>query len=350
MGSSVDVLIVGAGPAGSSAARAAAEAGAGVLMIDKRRQIGKPVQCAEYIPRLLTHIVKIPPEVIDQQIQGMITFMPNGEVIRKSAPGFILNRTGLDQALAREASEAGAKILTRTKAVSKEGKKVRVSGPSGEDHIEASVIIGADGPDSMVGSWIGQINRNVLWSIQHTVMLNQPTHDTEVYFGPEYPGGYAWLFPKGEMANVGVGVQRELGGKAKQALKAFKAKLKDRLGDVVEVTAGRIPVGGPLRSIDERARIILVGDAAGHTHAITGGGIPQAVMCGAMAGRAAAAGAAGDPQAFQDYCNQWRKAFGAMLDKAAAKRAMMEAQWNGKDLVKLLKRCWIACKEYYHDP
>ena len=349
MGITVDVLIVGAGPAGSSAARAAAEAGAKVLMIDKRKQIGKPVQCAEYIPRLLKHTVKIPPEAIDQQIQGMITFMPNGEVIRKNAPGFILNRTRFDQALAEGAFKAGAKVLTKTKAISKDGNKVRVSGPSGEDHIEASVIIGADGPDSVVGSWIGQKNRAFLWAIQHTVILNQPSHDTEVYFGPEYPGGYAWLFPKGAMANVGVGVQSKLGGKSKQALKAFQEKLKDRLGEVVEVTAGRIPVGGPLRSIDEKARIILVGDAAGHTHAITGGGIPQAVICGAMAGRAAAAGAGGDSRAFKDYRKQWRKAFGAMLDKAAAKREMMEAQWHAGDLVKLLKKCWIAHKEYYYD-
>lgn len=346
---SFDVLIVGAGPAGSSAACAAAEAGAAVLMIEKRRQIGTPVQCAEYIPSLLTHTVKIPPEAIAQQIQGMLTFMPNGEVIRKNAPGFILNRAKFDQALAREASKAGAKILTRTKAISKEGNRVKIAGPAGEDKIEASIIIGADGTDSIVGSWIGQKNKKIIWAIQHTVMLKQPLQDTEVYFSKNYPGGYAWLFPKGETANVGVGVRRELGGKAKQALKAFKDKIKDRIGEVVDVTAGRIPVGGPLPSTDSNARIILVGDAAGHTHPITGGGIPQAVIGGALAGRAAAADVDSDQQAYLTYYNQWRSTFGTMLDKAAVKRETMEAKWHGGDLVKLLKKSWVACKEYYHD-
>jgi geranylgeranyl reductase family protein len=344
-----DVLIVGAGPAGSSAARAAAEAGANVLMIDKQRQIGEPVRCAEYIPRILAQTVTIPPHAIAQEIEGMTTFMPDGGVVRKRAPGFVLNRAKFDQALAMKAYKAGAKVLTETKAISKEGDTVKLVGPYGEDGIRASVIIGADGPDSVVGSWIGQKNRRVMLAIQHTVTLKQPTHDTEVYFGKEYPGGYAWLFPKGKVANVGVGVQRKLGGSARRALGAFKGRIRDRIGEVVGVTAGRIPVGGPLRSIDEGARIILVGDAAGHTHAITGGGIPQAVVCGAMAGRAAAAAASGDNQAFQGYLNQWRSAFGSMMDKAARKREQMEAGWNGGDLVGLLHRCWVACGEYYHE-
>jgi digeranylgeranylglycerophospholipid reductase len=350
MGSpSFDVLIVGAGPAGSSAAAAAAKAGAHVLMIEKQREIGKPVQCAEYIPRLLKHTVKIPPEAIAQKIQGMVTFMPNGEIIQKRAPGFILNRTKFDQALAQEASEAGAKILTGTKAIYKAGKKITVLGPSGEDQIEASVIIGADGPDSMVGSWIGQKNRKFIFGLQHTVVLKEFIQETEIYFGKEYPGGYAWLFPKGEMANVGVGIQRELGGVTKLALKSFKEKIKHRIGDVVDITAGLIPVGGPLRFIDEKERIILVGDAAGHTHAITGGGIPQAVICGTMAGRAAAARADGDKRSFQNYLRQWRRTYGPTMDKAAIKRKKMEAGWHEEEIMELLKSCWIACKEYYND-
>ncbi len=344
-----DVLIVGAGPAGSSAARAAAEAGAEVLVVEKRRQIGEPVRCAEYVPRLLAQTVKIPPEAIAQEIRGMITFLPGGEQIRKAAPGFILNRAKFDRALAGAAEKAGAEILTGTKAISREGDRVRIKGPSGDGEVRASVVIGADGPHSVVGSWIGQNNRKFLWAIQHTVELKEPAHDTKVYLGKEYPGGYAWLFPKGRLANVGVGIQMALGGPVKQALKTFKERLGDRIGEVVGVTTGYIPAGGPLPSIDEDARIILVGDAAGQTHAIRGGGIPQAVICGAMAGRAAAVSAGGDTQAFKDYLHQWRNAFGSVLDKAAEKRMELEEEWNGGDPVELLRRCWVACREYYND-
>ena len=184
-------------------------------------------------------------------------------------------------------------------------------------------------------------------ALQHTVRLKQPADDTEVYFNRAYPGGYAWLFPKGEKANVGVGVLKELGGEARHALKIFKEKIGDRIGEVFQITAGRIPVGGPLHSIDVRARIMLVGDAAGHTHAITGGGIPQAVIGGGMAGRAAAAYISGDKEAIETYFDQWRNKFGDMLDKAVKKRDEMEAGWAARNLTGLLKRCWIAYREYY---
>ena len=347
---SVDVLVVGAGPAGSSAARAAALAGATVLMIEKRAQIGEPVRCAEYIPRLLAQQVKVPKEVIAQETEGIVTFMPDGKVVRKSAPGFILNRGKFDQALAAQAEMAGARIYTATRAISKVGHRVMTVGPSGGEEIRAKVIIGADGPDSTVGSWIGQKNKKVMWALQQTVKLKEPSQDTEVHFSREYPGGYAWFFPKGELANVGVGVKRELGGLPKVAFRAFRERMKDRIGELVNVTAGLIPVGGPLPSIDEKAGIILVGDAAGHTHAITGGGVPQAVLCGTMAGKSAAEAANGNRRAFREYVFQWRKAFGATMDKAAQKREALETGWEGQDLDGLVRRCWIACEEYYREP
>ncbi len=126
--------------------------------------------------------------------------------------------------------------------------------------------------------------------------------------------------------------------------------MKDRIGELVSVTAGLIPVGGPLPSVDEKAGIILVGDAAGHTHAITGGGVPQAVLCGTMAGNSAAEAANGNQRAFRDYVLQWKKAFGATMDKATQKREALEAGWDGEDLDGLVRRCWITCEEYYREP
>ena len=148
---------------------------------------------------------------------------------------------------------------------------------------------------------------------------------------------------------MGVGICRELKGAAPKALAVFKKTIAHRIGKVLKVTAGRIPVGGPLRSIDEHARVILAGDAAGHTHAITGAGIAQAVICGTLAGRAAALAAGGNQQAFKDYHRQWKHTLGPVLEKAAEKRRAMDAQWNSGDLVQLLQKNWVACKEYYYD-
>jgi geranylgeranyl reductase family protein len=343
-----DVLVVGAGPAGASAARAAVEAGASVLLIDRRKRIGEPVQCAEYIPRLLPAHVKIPEGAVVQEVTTLVTFLPDGQVVRKSAPGFILDRARFDRGLAEEAARAGVRILPETQALSQRSEGIILRRRGNSLRVNTDVIVGADGPRSTVGAWVGRCNRRFLVGLQHTVMLRQPMQDTEVYLGCHYPGGYAWLFPKGDRAHVGVGIKPALGGALKPALAHFKRHLGDRIGPVVAQTGGLIPVGGPLKAFDEVARVLLAGDAAGQTHAITGGGIPQAVICGAMAGQAAAEAAGGDGRAFARYEKQWRSVFGALLDRAASKREEMESQWHAGELSQLLRRCWIACPEYHH--
>ncbi len=343
-----DVLVVGAGPAGASAARSAAEAGASVLMIDRRNRIGEPVQCAEYIPRMLAAQVKIPEGAVVQEVTALVTVLPDGEVVRKSAPGFILDRARFDRGLAEEAEKAGVRVLPETQALSQSSGGITLRRRGKGLQVQTDVIVGADGPRSTVGAWIGRCNRRFLVGLQHTVMLRQPMQETEVYLGSHYPGGYAWLFPKGDRANVGVGIQPALGGALKPALAHIQRYLGDRIGPVVARTGGLIPVGGPLKAFDEVARVMLVGDAAGQSHAITGGGIPQAVICGAMAGQAAAEAAGGGAGAFTRYERQWRSVFGALLERAASKREEMESQWHAGELSQLLRRCWIACPEYHH--
>ncbi len=343
-----DVLVVGSGPAGASAARAAAAAGASVLMIDRRRRVGEPVQCAEYIPRMLAAQVQIPEAAVVQEVVSLVTFLPDGEVVRKSAPGFMLDRARFDQGLAAAAAESGAHVWLETQALARRADRVLLRRRGQNLQVQVEVIVGADGPRSTVGTWIGQCNPRFVVGVQETVLLQEPLQDTEVYLGSRTPGGYAWLFPKGDRAHVGVGIQPALNGALKPALARFKRDLGARIGPVVARAGGLIPVGGPLKVFDEAARVLLVGDAAGQTHAITGGGIPQAVICGAMAGEAAAAAAGGDAGAFARYETQWHRAFGAVLEKAVRKREEMESQWYSGDLSQLLRRCWIACREYHH--
>jgi len=80
-----DILVIGAGPAGSTAAKFAAKAGARVILLEKRKQVGVPVQCAEYVPWQITQEVKLPADVIAQRIDSMQTYMPDGEVVETSA-------------------------------------------------------------------------------------------------------------------------------------------------------------------------------------------------------------------------------------------------------------------------
>jgi flavin-dependent dehydrogenase len=92
--------------------------------------------------------------------------------------------------------------------------------------------------------------------------------------------------------------------------------------------------------------VLLVGDAAGHTHPITGAGIANAVLCGEMAGRwAAKAAEMDDPGVLHHYDDQWMDLLKETLDHAYQRRRTMEACWQ--DFIGTVRSCWIAFREYY---
>ena len=154
------------------------------------------------------------------------------------------------------------------------------------------VLIGADGPHSLVGAAVGQINGDLVDTRQVTMSLVLPHHATDIFLSADYCGGYGWLFPKGAVANIGIGVT----ARSRQLLKPMLAALCQRLADerrigtrILTLTGGAIPVGGRLRSIGRLGStvVMLAGDAAGLTNPVTGAGIASAVQSGTLAGRAA---------------------------------------------------------------
>ena len=90
-----DVLVVGGGPAGSSAARAAALAGASVIVAERRRIVGRPVRCAEYIPAMLVGQANVGDEYIVQRTTGMRSFLHGRCIQDMSAPGCAVSYTHL---------------------------------------------------------------------------------------------------------------------------------------------------------------------------------------------------------------------------------------------------------------
>jgi digeranylgeranylglycerophospholipid reductase len=110
---SVDVLVVGLGPAGASAARTAAGAGLSVLGVERNKVLGEPVQCAEFIPTPMGGYAKAE-KVLLQRITGMKSILPSGQVHESEFPGLMINRAEFDRAIAREAEREGAELWTRS--------------------------------------------------------------------------------------------------------------------------------------------------------------------------------------------------------------------------------------------
>jgi flavin-dependent dehydrogenase len=191
-------------------------------------------------------------------------------------------------------------------------------------------------------------------ALQYEVVLFEPQFHADIYFHPDYEGGYAWFFPKGKTANVGIGVIPSKASLLPELLDRFLNQLKDsgklpRI-EIVSKTGGSIPCEPREQTVF--GNILLAGDAAGHAHPITGAGIFNAVLGGAIAGRIAAeAIIQGDLSRLKNYETECHEAFGESLRYGLLKRSFLEENWNKPeiDFETLIKKTWVGFKEYYED-
>lgn len=345
----VDILVVGAGPAGAAAAGSAAETGADVMLIDAKRSIGSEPHCAEYIPRMLGLEMEIPDRAVVQKVEAMETRLP-GQTAETKAPGFILDRFRFDHGLAEQAAVKGCRVLSGTRLTGiEENGDIIIKTPGGTEQIRAGAVIAADGAGSSIRRRLGLPSFNKLTGVQVEVPLVQSLSRTIIVFRKEFRHGYAWLFPKSDMGNLGLGMKETSPGEAWMLLE----KLRDELvraqvvgNSVLRRSVGAIPVSGPDIEF-HKGRILFCGDAAGLTHPVTGAGIPQAVLSGDQAGKSAAKGLSGDwNEAMNEYREEivWR--FGRTLDWALERRRLMEKEWESMDFETLIMKTWPAFEEY----
>ena len=306
-----DVLVIGAGPGGSMAARFAARYGLRVLLIEKRPEIGVPVRCAEGISRAWMEEVEIPVDKhwIDTEIDGAKIYSPDEKnVVVLSAEqagnevGFVLNREYFDKHLAALAAREKVEIWLKSPAVEiiKEngyvkGAIVRRFGERVE--VRAKIVIAADGFESQVARWAGLNTvvreRDVVSCVQYRMTnIDIEENFTHFYIGSCAPGGYLWIFPKGKNeANVGIGValnKLKEPGEVKDYLDRFISKHSNlKKGSILQIVTGAVSTCPlPKRIVDNG--IMLVGDAARLIDPITGGGIANACISGKYAGEIAA--------------------------------------------------------------
>lgn len=302
-----DVVVCGAGPGGSMAARYCAEGGLNTILIEKKAEIGAPLRCAEGVSKKWLEEVGIEPDPawIRGDMKGAIIKSPQGTTFQLdeskagSEVGYVLERHLFDKALARDAAKAGAKIMLRTSCtgiVREGGKIVGIKARSMGEEIEirAKCVVAADGFESQVGRWAGIDTSLKLSDIDSCIQYRMCNIDCvpdycEFVIGSVAPGGYIWIFPKGEgVANVGIGVAgSKCEGKAdaKYYLDKFIAE-DPRLskGQILEIMGGFVSTCPGLDcAVDDN--IILVGDAARIIDPITGGGICHACRTGMYAGK-----------------------------------------------------------------
>ena len=303
-----DLIVVGGGPAGATAARYAAQGGLRVLLVDKKGELGTPVQCSGALSASALHDCDVPAdgEFIAEPVHGFLTYSNSGEQIRldyraagRVEPlGYVVDRKRFDRYLAKMALAAGADLWLKARVVGLERADgviaAQVERFGKRQPVSARVLVGADGVMSQIGVMAGMrvaIPLGDLASCLQYIVENVETCGLlEIVTGHTHaPGGYAWVYPKGHgMAEVGLGVARDRTDRdARWWLDRFMGEsfMRERFrrARIVEVQGGGVPLAAALKQM-VADQIILVGDAARHVNPITGGGIHMAMRDGRIAG------------------------------------------------------------------
>jgi len=303
----VDVLVVGAGPAGAVAAweakRAAPELD--VVLLERDRAVGAPVRCAEGVGDAGLREFANPDgaDWVSRKITDVIFEAPDDTqvVLANSGLGWVLDRTRFDAFLAAQAAAEGAAVLVGAEAtaMSRDGDNrwhVRVKERGTEETYRARVVIGADGVETMVGRWAGletRVPSRDMESCAQYVLQGIDFNPDAIYLqfsNAIAPGGYAWIFPKGVgVANVGLGIValRGDGRNARQYLDDWVAR-RFPSGARTGYTVGGVIVHTTIKQTYGDG-VLVAGDAAHMINPLSGGGINNAMKAGRLAGCTAAA-------------------------------------------------------------
>ena len=326
--------MVGAGPAGSTAAYHLARQGHSVLLAEEHRRVGFPVQCAGLVSARVLRMAGTD-RMVRHIIRGASIFSPSLRRLSFSAPeprAYVLSRSGLDQVLAERAAGAGTRVepgwkFTGLKERPSDGRPVltfrTVEGEARE--VRARLVVGADGVTSPVArafrlrrplEILPAFEAEVPWSV------GEPDQ-VQVYLGRALaPGLFGWSVPDGGgLARIGVAVRADTGRTARDYYQALVGQMAREAGrpvpEPVEVVVAGIPIGEVPRT--EGDHVLLVGDAAGQVKPLSGGGIytgmRAAEIAAEVAHEALTRGEALAP-ALEAYGVRWRRELGEEFRRA----------------------------------
>ncbi len=310
------VVVIGGGPIGAVAARSAAEAGASVLLVERRTALTGPSCCTGLISHRTLATLGVSTDSVLREIRGVTVRGPDGHGLELSADhvkAIVIDRIRLERELHELARAAGVDVRLATEAVSAARNTIALESDDGPTHVTATAVIGADGPHSRVAKWYGLPHpEQYVHAAQVVVETDQeiPSDRVEVAFGEKVaPGFFAWAVPAEEgRLRLGLGVVPPF-DPAEHLDRFLTTRFPERR--ILSRTCGWIPVAPTRRSAIDS--VFLVGDAAGQGKPLSGGGLFLGGVCARIAGRIAAETALCDApnrKAAATYEAEWKSAIG----------------------------------------
>ena len=334
-----DVVVVGGRVGGSTASLFASKSDVDVLMIEKRQEIGTPVQCAEGVTYGTFETLDIKPDekYIRSRIKGAHIHAPDGRCISYEgglAEGMVLDRKIFDKELAIKSAKSGTDIMMKTTVKDLIIENHKVCGVVAKHlgktiEIGADVVIAADGIESNIARLAGietiKNPKDICSCAQYEMVgMDVDPEYLYFYFGEKIaPGGYLWIFPKGDgVANVGLGIRSSV----ETPISYLNKYVSSWDATPVELNIGGVPLTGPIDKTYTDG-LLVVGDAAGQIDPITGGGIHTTISCARSAGEVAAQSVKEEDNTskfLKKYQDRWKDKLGKNLDNSVKYRKIAD--------------------------
>ena len=334
-----DVVVVGGRVGGSTASLFASKSDVDVLMIEKRQEIGTPVQCAEGVTYGTFETLDIKPDekYIRSRIKGAHIHAPDGRRISYEgglAEGMVLDRKIFDKELAIKSAKSGTDIMMKTTVKDLIIENHKVCGVVAKHlgktiEIGADVVIAADGIESNIARLAGietiKNPKDICSCAQYEMVgMDVDPEYLNFYFGEKIaPGGYLWIFPKGDgVANVGLGIRSSV----ETPISYLNKYVSSWDATPVELNIGGVPLTGPIDKTYTDG-LLVVGDAAGQIDPITGGGIHTTISCARSAGEVAAQSVKEEDNTskfLKKYQDRWKDKLGKNLDNSVKYRKIAD--------------------------
>lgn len=333
-----DVVVAGAGPAGSACARACAQEGLSVCLIEEHATIGYPVQCAGLLSVRALSECRVSKRCIQNVVSGAKVFSARGSELSFDSgetKAYVVDRGILDLEMVTAAANAGADVCVKTAYAGRSGTSIMTRGASGRREIPFRILVAADGPRSSIARDMGVERASVfLAGIQAEICRDMDPRFVELYPDAS-PDFFGWIIPSGE-------------GKARAGLcglsdvkSRFLSFLPKANHGCLHFVTGTIPLGVMPRTYGQKT--LFIGDAAGFAKPTSGGGIYTGVRSALHA--AATARIACETGEFSDSClkdyeKAWKADFGKELALGfslfSARRSFGEAEMDR--LIRFLSR------------
>lgn len=286
-----DVVVVGAGPVGSTFARYMAEKGFKVAILEKKNEIGVPLQCAGLLGKKIKKVNILPDEFIINSVNGAFLHSPDNTVLsvsKKKPEAYVLDRVGYDKFLAELASNAGVDIFLNHKVVNVDSLNGIINLKNSENtKISADIIVGADGHSSVVSRSFNSPSES-FQAAQYLIDTREKRFKNDfvhLYVDSKISPGFFWAIPLSETtARVGLFSDANYQKLTSYLNELISKRPELRGSTILKKYYGIIPKQDSSKSL-VKDRAMLLGDAASQVKPTTGGGLIMGFTCAEIASK-----------------------------------------------------------------